>query len=77
MNRRSWFKSTLATIVLAVSDGIPKILASNDIKIQHRKMKVTFSIEPYHNPKFECINAEIYKCRRKVDSWILVSNEEH
>lgn len=30
MNRRSWLRSALATIVLAVSDGIPKILAESN-----------------------------------------------
>lgn len=37
MNRRSWLKSALATIVLAISDGIPKILA-DDSKVTQKNL---------------------------------------
>lgn len=45
MNRRSWFKSALATIVLAVSDGIPKILADTKSSIPKWKKELDLELK--------------------------------
>lgn len=83
MNRRSWFKSVLATITIAISDGLPKALVSDPIRVPPRKMKAVWSIEPYLNPKFEQltdyeildmvneISKEIYSYSRK--RWCLLN----
>lgn len=59
MNRRSWFKSVLATITLAISDGIPKTLANSSVQVYPRKMKAVWSIEPYHNRLLKLTDDEI------------------
>lgn len=60
MNRRSWFKSVLATITIAISDGLPKALVSDPIQVPHRKMKAVWSLETADdlNQKFRPTESE-------------------
>ena len=51
MNRRSWLKSALATITLAISDGLPKILA-DDNKVKLKNL----------HPVFNCTNTGYVYC---------------
>jgi hypothetical protein len=62
MNRRSWFKSVLATVVLAISDGIPKILA-DDSKVKLTERQLINMINE--------ASKEIWEIQRKATHWII------